>query len=47
MIPAGEQTAVLEVKWDAFLPNIIRDVVQLEGRQTAAFSKYQVCRMYG
>ncbi len=47
MIPAGEQTAVLEVKWDAFLPDIIRDVVQLEGRQTAAFSKYQVCRMYG
>lgn len=46
-IPAGEQIAVLEVKWDAFLPDIIKDAVQLKGRRTAAFSKYQVCRMYG
>lgn len=46
-IPAGNQVAVLEVKWDAFLPELIRDLVQLKGRQTEAFSKYQVCRMYG
>ena len=46
-IPAGEQAAVLEVKWDAFLPDIIKDAVQLKGRRTSAFSKYQVCRMYG
>lgn len=45
-IPAGDQTAVLEVKWDAFLPDIIRDIVQLPGRHTSAFSKYQLCRMY-
>ena len=47
MIPAGNQAAVLEVKWDAFLPDIIKDLVQLQGRRTSAFSKYQVCRMYG
>ncbi len=46
-IPAGDQAAILEVKWDAFLPELIRDLVQLKGRQTEAFSKYQVCRMYG
>lgn len=47
MIPAGGQFGVLEVKWDAYLPDIIRDAVQLAGRRTAAFSKYGVCRMYG
>lgn len=37
---------VLEVKWDAFLPDIIRDAVQLEGVRATAFSKYAACRMY-
>lgn len=37
---------ILEVKWDAFLPSVIRDAVQLEGRHTAAFSKYAACRGY-
>lgn len=46
-IPAGEPVTILEVKWDAFLPGIIRDAVQLEGRRTAAFSKYAQCRIYG
>ncbi len=46
-IPAGEPVTILEVKWDAFLPEIIRDIVQLEGRRSAPFSKYAVCRIYG
>lgn len=45
-IPAAE-AVVLEVKWDTFLPDCIRGAVQLEGRRTAAFSKYAVCRRYG
>ena len=45
-IPAGNAPIILEVKWDAFLPNIIRDIVQLEGRHTSAFSKYAICRIY-
>lgn len=45
-IPAGEPVAILEVKWDAFLPDIIRDAVQLEGRRAGAFSKYAQCRIY-
>ena len=46
-IPAGRAPIILEVKWDAFLPGIIRDAVQLDGRHTAAFSKYAACRIYG
>ncbi len=46
-VPAGNTTAILEVKWDEFLPSVIRDVVQLESRRTSAFSKYAVCRIYG
>lgn len=45
-IPAGDAPIILEVKWDAFLPSIIRDIVQLEGRHTSAFSKYAICRIY-
>lgn len=46
-VPAGEAPIILEVKWDEFLPSVIRDAVQLEGRHTSAFSKYAVCRIYG
>jgi len=46
-IPAGSAPIILEVKWDEFLPSVIRDIVQLDGRRTAAFSKYAVCRIYG
>lgn len=38
---------ILEVKWDEFLPSVIAEVVQLGSRQTSAFSKYAVCRIYG
>lgn len=41
------QAIVLEVKWDAFLPDIIRDTVNLQGRSSGAFSKYAACRLYG
>lgn len=47
-IPAGDtNTIILEVKWDNYLPDIIKDIVQLEGRRGAAFSKYAVSRIYG
>ena len=47
MIPAGNAPILMEVKWDAFLPDIIRDIVQQPGRTAAAFSKYAQCRIYG
>ena len=42
----GNQRGVLEVKWDTFLPDIIRDAVQLDGRRSSSFSKYAAARMY-
>ena len=45
-IPAGDAPILLEVKWDAFLPDIIRDAVQTPGRRAEAFSKYAQCRIY-
>lgn len=46
-VPAGDAPILLEVKWDAFLPAIIRDAVQTPGRRVEAFSKYAQCRIYG
>ena len=46
-LPAGDAPVILEVKWDAYLPDIIRDVVCLPGRRVSAFSKYAQCRIYG
>lgn len=38
---------ILEVKWDEYLPDIIRDAVQLGNCRVGAFSKYAACRIYG
>lgn len=45
-VPVEGSPIILEVKWDAFLPEVIREAVQLRNRQTGSFSKYAVCRMY-
>lgn len=44
-VPVGDDV-ILEVKWDAYLPDIVRDAVQLKNRRAAAFSKYAACRIY-
>ncbi|MCM1105078.1 MAG: polyphosphate polymerase domain-containing protein [Clostridium sp.] len=46
-VPAGDAPMILEVKWDDFLPDLIRDVVRIPGRRVTAFSKYAQCRIYG
>lgn len=46
-IPAGDAPVLMEVKWDEFLPEIIRAAVQMPGRRVTAFSKYAQCRVYG
>lgn len=46
-IPAGDPVIILEVKWDEFLPDVIKNAIQLKGRQVSAFSKYVACRIYG
>lgn len=47
LIPIRNPNVIMEVKWDGFLPEIIRDTVQLKGRFSSAFSKYAACRIYG
>ena len=44
-IPVKDSPIILEVKWDGFLPDIIRDAVQLNVR-AGAYSKYAECRRY-
>ena len=46
-IPASGNDIILEVKWDDYLPTIIRHAVQLKGRRQTAYSKYAQCRIYG
>ena len=46
-IPAGDTAMILEVKWDEYLPSVIRRAAQLTGRRCGAFSKYERCRIYG
>ncbi|MBQ4050151.1 MAG: polyphosphate polymerase domain-containing protein [Oscillospiraceae bacterium] len=45
-VPVAGSPCILEVKWDNYLPDIVRDAVQLDGRHSTAFSKYAVSRMY-
>ena len=45
-VPAKDSPNILEVKWDNYLPEIIRDAVQLGARRASAFSKFAACCMY-
>ena len=47
LLPAAGDPIILEVKWDTFLPSVIRDAVQLGYRRSAPYSKYAACRIYG
>ena len=46
-VPVGDASIILEVKWDEYLPDIIRDAVQLPNCRVGAFSIYAVCSIYG
>lgn len=45
-IPIVDSPVILEVKWDAWLPDIIRDAIQVKDCHSIAFSKYAACRAY-
>lgn len=45
-IPVSGGLAVLEVKYDEFLPEIVKMAVQVPNRQASACSKYALCRKY-
>lgn len=46
-IPSNPGIVILEVKYDNFLPDMIRDAIQLKYRGENAFSKYEACRRFG
>ena len=45
-LPVQGNPIILEVKWDDYLPSIIKDAVRLGNCRTGAFSKYAACRIY-
>ena len=45
-IKAMDFSRVLEVKYDEFLPELVRMAVQVLGRQAGACSKYALCRRF-
>ena len=45
-VSVPDNPIVLEVKWDEFLPTVIRNAIQIGDRKTSAFSKYATCRIY-
>lgn len=45
-VPVPGSPCILEVKWDNYLPDVIRDIVQLGDRRSSAYSKYAAGRMY-
>jgi SPX domain protein involved in polyphosphate accumulation len=45
VLPAGQ--ALMEVKFDSFLPDEIYSLLQLDGLNASTFSKYYLCRRLG
>ena len=46
MLPVDPGLAILEVKWDRFLPDVVAAAVQLSGRRHVSHSKYAACRRH-
>lgn len=46
-LPVDGNPMLLEVKWDEYLPSVIRRATALKSREPIAFSKYAACRVYG
>ena len=44
-VPASFGTCIMEVKWDDYLPDIIREAVLLPHSRTGSFSIYEACRL--
>ncbi|WP_202171395.1 polyphosphate polymerase domain-containing protein [Bacillus sp. USDA818B3_A] len=47
MVETTPEIVVLEVKYDEFLPDIIKYLLQLGDRSRGTYSKYQISRMFG
>ncbi len=46
LVPSNPGLVLMEVKWDDYLPDIIRDILQEGSLRVSAFSKYATCRRY-
>lgn len=47
MIETTPEIVILEVKYDEFIPDVIKYLLQLGDRQKGTYSKYQISRMFG
>ena len=47
MIETNPNIVILEVKFDEYLPDVIKKLLQLGDRRKGTYSKYQISRMYG
>lgn len=47
MVETNPDIIILEVKYDEFLPDVIKHLIQLHDRRRGTYSKYQISRMYG
>ncbi|MFS0659359.1 polyphosphate polymerase domain-containing protein [Niallia alba] len=47
MVETNPNITILEVKYDEFLPEIIKNLLQISDRRKGTYSKYQISRMYG
>lgn len=47
MVETDPDVVVVEVKYDNYLPDIIKQLLQIGDRRKGAYSKYQMSRMYG
>ena len=45
-LPVEDNVMLLEVKWDEYLPSVIRRAAALRSKTPTAFSKYAACRVY-
>ena len=47
LVNAGLNNIILEVKYDNFIPDIIKKIINTSGRRSEAISKYGASRIYG
>ena len=47
MVDTNPDVVVLEVKYDEFLPTVIKQLLQIGNLRNGAYSKYHISRMYG
>lgn len=41
----GAEERILEVKYDSFIPQVVSDIIQMNSRKTAGYSKYVASRL--